>query len=398
MQCSGIKGDGTRCTARAKRETRCGTHNPDKYASVDEETNVFKSYIIDRYRCIIAHADYRSRIRLTENRVLYQRSIEELFEEINRVEGLLRQDYPGYTGVFTRKTLHTWLPLKPVIPNYRLAAERRCITVGLARQIPLMHEWYSFTWRNLMTVHRTLQLPDLYNPQYVDEEFIPVFIARYNEFTDQIKDILDGCFRNMVILNQPHIRRMADQVPVRQEIVRNGAAFIADNQNVHRKETVKHVTDVFNKLMEIVVPPTQTTLGSVIQKCNLPPKAIIQLTQHYCEPVDIYEIPRAYPRALDAVWAYIEFHPEKTELYTRVRDELTDNVGMCAQGNLSRICNIVSGYIDGIQPHVPQGELLQNAIAAIATDNEGNKIERAKAVFRELHIPEEQWGDWIEAL
>jgi hypothetical protein len=114
--------------------------------------------------------------------------------------------------------------------------------------------------------------------------------------------------------------------------------------------------------------------------------------------VSIYEIPDAYPKALDGVWAYIRSHPEKDELYRRVKDELTDNIGMCAQGNLSRLCNILSGYLDGVIPPVAKGELIQQKISAIAMDADGDKVMRGRAILRELDVPEDEWEPWIEAL
>jgi hypothetical protein len=124
----------------------------------------------------------------------------------------------------------------------------------------------------------------------------------------------------------------------------------------------------------------------------------MQAVRFYTEKANIYEIDKAYTRALDAVVAYVEKHVERTELYERVTQELTDNVGMCSQGNLSRICNILSGYIDGVSPPVSKHEIMQNKISAIAMDSEGGKIERAKAYMREIDLPEAEWGPWIEAI
>jgi hypothetical protein len=77
---------------------------------------------------------------------------------------------------------------------------------------------------------------------------------------------------------------------------------------------------------------------------------------------------------------------------------MNDNIGMCAQGNLSRICNILCGYLEEFKPPVPQGILVQNAIAAIAMDSEGNKVGRATSALKELLVPESEWSVWLEAL
>jgi hypothetical protein len=70
---------------------------------------------------------------------------------------------------------------------------------------------------------------------------------------------------------------------------------------------------------------------------------------------------------------------------------------MCAQGNLSRLCNILSGYIDGVAP-ISKSEILQQKISVIAADAEGNKVDRARTLLRELGFPEAEWGVWLDAL
>ena len=203
-------------------------------------------------------------------------------------------------------------------------------------------------------------------------------------------------FRNLIILGQEHIRILSAGLIVRpqQELV----VFGNDAQNVHRTATVSYIKHIFDTLMTIDVPANQKTLGLIMTNCNLSDAATMQAVRFYTEKADIYDIDKSYTRALDAVVAYIEKHKQKTELYERVTQELTDNVGMCSQGNLSRICNILSGYIDGIQPPVSKNEILQNKIASIAGDSEDNKIERAKAYMKEIGIPQAEWGPWIEAV
>jgi hypothetical protein len=176
------------------------------------------------------------------------------------------------------------------------------------------------------------------------------------------------------------------------------AGFVADRQNVHLSDTVRYVMKIFGILSSITIPTGQNTVSDIIRDCGLSGRAIITLTVFYYEPTPIYEIDKAYPKALDAIWAFIQTHPEKAELISRVRDELTDNIGMCAQGNLTRLCNILSGYVDGAAPPRPRHEILQEKIAAIAADDEDDKVARAEKVLTELEVPLTAWADWLSAL
>jgi hypothetical protein len=176
------------------------------------------------------------------------------------------------------------------------------------------------------------------------------------------------------------------------------AAFTQDRQNVHRTDTVKYVYKVIESLKNITIPEDQKTVPEIITQCDLSARAIITLAIYYYESTEIYGIPNAYPKTLDSIWAFVKPHPEKNELLSRVRDELTDNIGMCAQGNLSRLCNILSGYLEGVVPPRPRHEILQDRLADIALDDEGDKVGRARLVLAELEVPPGDWAPWLAAL
>jgi hypothetical protein len=275
------------------------------------------------------------------------------------------------------------------------------IPANLLHQRHLLSDWF-LHFRNCCNgamqdarSARRFTEDNMYNVMFVETIVAPALVEEWNLIRNTTKDQLHRCFQNLGILGQLYIRDIGVMLPQQQV---NVNAFVTDNQNVHRSDTVKYVTDIYAKLLKIAVPPEQNTLAEIILHCKLPPKAIVQLTQHYCTPVSIYEIPDAYPKALDGVWSYVRSHPEKSELYMRVKDELTDNIGMCAQGNLSRLCNILSGYLDGVAPPVAKGELIQQKISAIAMDETSSKVERGRAVLRELDVPEDEWEPWIAAL
>ena len=73
------------------------------------------------------------------------------------------------------------------------------------------------------------------------------------------------------------------------------------------------------------------------------------MTQHYCNDHDIYDLGKGiYANVLNGVWQYIKSSEHSEDLKRILKSELEDNLGMCAQGNLSRLCNILSGYMEEI--------------------------------------------------
>lgn len=181
--------------------------------------------------------------------------------------------------------------------------------------------------------------------------------------------------------------------------VQAGARFVGDAQNIHTAPVVKHIEEMMKRLETIPVPKEQKTLGEIMVACDLKEQAVRTMMDHYYGAYNIYGIDRAYPKALDAVWAYIKSHKERKELEVRLSQELHDNIGMCGQGNLSRLINAVTGYLDGVMPVVPKGELLQNRMAAIANGEGARSLKVAKAKFalKKFEVPAEEWSAWLEA-
>ncbi len=392
LKCNAITAHGFCCINRAKvGSDKCKMHKNSDNANALQ-------FLQNRANFIVS-MDFSHRIVAPVNlfAVPMPRTPETIARAIQHVEAqeaVVRQDYPGYFGQFAAKFRKEILE-----HHYRrgglLRAENR-VPNQLKHQIPLMHDWFEYLRARFDRAGMFVPLSDLYNEDHATGELRRGLHARWNTLDVPLQEEFTRAFRNLTILGQQHIIVLSTGLTVRIEA--ELVVFGNDAQNVHRTATVSYIKQIFDTLMTIEVPTNQKTLGLVLTNCNLSDAATMQAVRFYTEKANIYEIDNAYPRALDAVVAYIEKHPERKELYERVTQELTDNVGMCSQGNLSRICNILSGYIDGVTPPVSKHEIMQNKISAIAMDSEGNKIERAKAFMREIGIPETNWGPWIEAI
>lgn len=109
-----------------------------------------------------------------------------------------------------------------------------------------------------------------------------------------------------------------------------------------------------------------------------------------------------YRRALDGLYILIRRMPDRDiqeELFKRAFEECYESVGMCCEGHISRLCNVLVGFDDAFAPPVPFGEILQNKMAAIyamEVDTE-EKIRQATAFFNEFAVPEAERSAWLEA-
>ena len=111
---------------------------------------------------------------------------------------------------------------------------------------------------------------------------------------------------------------------------------------------------------------------------------------------------RLYAKLLEGLWTLIEQQPEdrRTELKTRLWQEATESVGMCCEGHISRLVNVMAGFDDAFQPRVSVGEVVQSKMAELAgKDLPGaDKVAQARAFLTELSFSAEEQAPWLEAL
>lgn len=177
------------------------------------------------------------------------------------------------------------------------------------------------------------------------------------------------------------------------------AGLAADPQSVHTSVVSEQTNRAMNVLLTQVVPPDHNTIT------QLPPvfrenKSLYRdiqrwYKQSFCKELDDW----LYKKTLDGLWCLIQKHEHKDELIQRLYEEARESVSMCCEGHLSRLCNVMVGFDDRFEPPVPVGEILQQKIANIANEDVPVevKVEHAVAVFRELHIPTDEWDAWVDA-
>lgn len=210
----------------------------------------------------------------------------------------------------------------------------------------------------------------------------------------------------------PHVPPPAHRVPLAQPPPRAPAeglrGFSLDNQNVHRKESVKMTTEAVKCVLKIPVPKdyawstkkVSKTPGEIITECELDPHTCVQFMNRYLQNEDIYGLGAGiYGKVIDGVWQYIRVSENKADLCKILRSELKDSIGMCLAGNLTRICNVVAGYIDGIGSYESPSERLGRLMPKLMEiEDDEARLEAAKKVLTEVGLPKMDWDAWLEAV
>jgi hypothetical protein len=185
-------------------------------------------------------------------------------------------------------------------------------------------------------------------------------------------------------------------------------AFHEDNQNVHLTVTVNEVVKkTIQKVITIHVPAEfcwnmetlSKTPGEIIAECKLSIAAGKLLMEKYTSDETIYDmVSGIYGKTLDSVWQYIKNSSDKAVLIKTLKTELEDNIGMCAQGNLTRLCNVLQGYLDDM-PAPSIAEILGDLLPPLMHIMDLTvRREKALQIMRTHNVPEDQQDMWLEPL
>ncbi len=180
-----------------------------------------------------------------------------------------------------------------------------------------------------------------------------------------------------------------------------------DKQNVHTQPVVKHTSKSTEILLSQTIPEEwdmRSVIESYLRRNKLVGKhksTLKDICKWYRTRTCRTTNDKLYAKMLDGLLVIIQSHTtHKQELMKRLLEETSEAVGLCCEGHLARLANVMVGFDERFNPEVPVKEILQQKMALIAGKDipVEAKVFEAYAVFQELKIPEEEHHAWIDAL
>jgi len=179
--------------------------------------------------------------------------------------------------------------------------------------------------------------------------------------------------------------------------------FVGDRQNVHTRVVNRQTDAALASLSTVSVKKKQQTLDEIMacwrETYSWDDIHPLYKDMKYWGTVSevIKKDDYAYRNALRSLWAKIKTYEGdlRKELETRLFEECKDSVGMCAQGHLSRLGNVLVGYVE---MEVVK-ESFQDKMVAISIKDVDDwvKIAEANKIMDDMKMPEEQRTAWLEA-
>ena len=187
------------------------------------------------------------------------------------------------------------------------------------------------------------------------------------------------------------------------------AEFVRDRQNIHTASVAGQQNRTMEILKAVPVPKGQQTMDEITTAWVLSigwttgVQAVLKDMREWGAKSYITEEgDYMYRTLLRHLWAKIKASDKELqkELITRLFEEGTDSIGMCSMGHIGRLCNVLAGYVEGVQSPVNSKELFQEEIARLSTEERSiaEKIAVCHHLFEQYAIPIGEHSAWLEAL
>jgi hypothetical protein len=174
-----------------------------------------------------------------------------------------------------------------------------------------------------------------------------------------------------------------------------------DKQNVHTKPVVEIVLIRAKELINFAKnnDDNEEVFFYLLSDELLSNKAKENMNSYFYSKDSIYDLPKpTYKMVLQGLWKYIQSKSPtiREEMIERLRQELEDNVGTCAQGNISRLTNVLNGFDKkSVEPQISLSDIM---VQISKEKNHSIRKKKASETLKKYKVPKSEYDAWMEAV
>ena len=184
----------------------------------------------------------------------------------------------------------------------------------------------------------------------------------------------------------------------------------SSEQSVHTTVVLKATNDGIGILSDISVPDGQKTLLEICKAwveasviCRKKIEHVMKDMKFWGSKLTVmHKSKNVYKDVLRGLWAKIKTYNGELydELIKRLWEECWESIGLCADGHVGRLVNVLVGFDEEFKNDVSPMVYFQNNIALIADADTplDFKIQQAKKLMDDIGMPEDQRDNWLSAL
>ena len=203
---------------------------------------------------------------------------------------------------------------------------------------------------------------------------------------------------------------ITEEFETKKVLKKDGLAGLAeDGQNVHTQAVVNQTNDGITIIRNTEVPEGQKTIDEIFNAWIIAVPECVEILSPVYEDMRKWGNCRTiikkndweYRKTLRGIWAKIKTYEGdiRLELTKRLWEECYESVGMCAQGHLSRLANVLVGFDETIKPPSSNKQYFQERIADLSRKDlsTDEKIRLATELMDEVELPQDERAAWLEA-
>lgn len=427
-RCIAVKKNGEACTNRVAIgyvRNYCRVHHNSKMSTDEEYRIAFNRYIAD--------AERRRQEALAEEMANQRRQAEARAASRRERNARLVEESPNFSTMrilkYATRLIHIWS--EQSIPTYDCAKAYAAIVYRSPR-----HEGFTNLIKAIISIINLTTHPIHTNFRAIPEDErnveyrkLHAALEPYGEIdpvsviptSDKYRELLvqriareEAARQAARVAAEAAARRAAFEQADRERPVvfqrdPEGSidlrAFAADPQSVHRSSVQNTTHRIIQQILARPVPEDQETIFEITvdlfnpdivswRNENFKLTTINMFTDEYFN-LEAFSV--KYGDVVDRVWAFIRGHAERVELVIRLAQEISEGTGMCANGKMARLVNVLQGYDETLDVEPPR-EIFQSAIAALMNRPLAEREARARELFTEYQIPAEEHNAWLEPL
>jgi hypothetical protein len=173
----------------------------------------------------------------------------------------------------------------------------------------------------------------------------------------------------------------------------------SDVENVHDSKVNKNIKKLANEILKFPPGPDLDVMKTIFNEIIMTDEVRGQLTyMYYMKDKFLDYGESSYRKFMDCIISYglSQSEDKKKEIFTILNNEINDSIGLCFQGNISRLINVLTGIIEIEIEYEPT---IQEVFVEISKILDVNiKFEKAIKAFDDFNVAYSEWNSWFEAL
>ena len=174
----------------------------------------------------------------------------------------------------------------------------------------------------------------------------------------------------------------------------------SDEQNIHTSSIQKSFRESLGNLLKDKNILALDKCKKYVLECDKLEEPVKRELLNYCDDGTEHSV---YLVKFDEVFQYVISriikHPESSEMFKILNEEIKDTICKCFTGRMTRLVNVLNGFYDDISIQIGSNEQISNIIIMLKEKYEGDElVKQVREAMKEREYDNETIEEWLTFL